>query len=178
MTNKGVAEPAYRTLSAEAFDEMNIGKRVLRLEQSLFKPSERWDSIEDFRDVYELPEMRRYSAEAGRKLIGFGMGANSDAVRGQFVNQDGSPSEGFENVNPGSFYLWTIGVAKFCQGRGIGSTIFNMLVEDAKEAGSSDLFAYLREQRAHFFGRKCELITPVRNFADTGKTYFLNRMRL
>ncbi len=155
-----------------------VGPEVLELEKGIWPKSERWNTEEDFREVYGLPHAVRFGAYANR-LVGFTMGMPTDVAREIYREDDGSPTDRFEQIPDGQGFLWVVEVAPMYRGRGVGTQLLDRVAEDARRRGASEMYAYLREPIPKLCGRDIEIITPVKNYAgDTGKTYYLSKMGL
>ena len=181
------------SLPKRAFNE--IADRVLKIEEQGFKKPERWDSesyedgIKSFREVYNLPFARSFGAyaEGSRNpedLLGYTIVMPVEIAREQFVNDDGTPSDEFHRVSKRNEdknkYVWTFDVDKSFQKQGIGTQIMDRVVEEARRDGAHSLYFNFRvKPRDRFAGRKCNPpLAVIDNYADTGVTYFLQRMRI
>lgn len=164
-----------------------VAPEILAFEAGLWPKPERWDSgrgekgyqqgLEDFREVYGLPHAARFGAYANT-LVGFTLGMPTDVAREIYREDDGSPTDKFELIPDKQGFLWVIEVAKAYQGRGVGKSLLNRVAEATARKGADWLYCYLREPIPRLCGRDVEVITPVKDYAGTGKTYYLSTMNI
>lgn len=186
-----IIKPRIVRLPRRVFPQ--IADRVLTIERRGFTKPERWDSdnyeegIEAFRGVYNLPFARSFGAYVGgtehpEDLVGYALIMPVGVAREQFREDDGSPTDKFNRIpvkRDNDKYVWTFDVDQDWQGQGVGTSLMERVVREARRDGARHLYLYSRvEPRTSFVGRKCGVITDVPDFAETGVTYFLERMRL
>jgi len=167
----------YRTLTANQFDV--YADRILNLEDGLYDAKDRWDSKEDFREVFVHRGMKRVVAEQENNILGYSMGLSGMRAKDLFKDEKGMTTDKIEIVPDDAFLLWVIEVTQAFQGKGVARGLMERMNQEARAQGSQDFYMHLMNKpNETFLKNPVEIITSVEDYAGTGNTYYLSKMKV